>query len=166
MKTLYLLRHAHAEGGMEKNDADRALSTRGQAECAVIGAYVKAHGLCPALALLSPSRRTMETFARICAAAEIDPVARQIKKFYLAAPEDILDSLRMLEDAAASTLIVAHNPGLHQLALLLAEPGDTPMHQALRSGYPAACLTRLEFPLESWRLVRPHLGRLQDRVTP
>ena len=63
---LLLLRHAKAEkGGPGVDDRDRALNPRGRTDAARIGAYMAHHGLLPGGALVSPARRTRETFERL-----------------------------------------------------------------------------------------------------
>ena len=66
---LLVLRHAKAEKadpGMP--DRERPLNSRGQQDAAAIGVYIDRHGLTPDIALVSPARRTGETWERMAAA--------------------------------------------------------------------------------------------------
>ncbi len=62
MLRLLLLRHAKAAWPPGVLDADRPLAPRGQEAAALMGHYIKRECLAPDLALVSPARRTEETW--------------------------------------------------------------------------------------------------------
>ena len=63
MRTLMLLRHAKAVPADGKiRDHDRPLASRGQKDAPKIGAYMARHQLQPDRAIVSPSKRTRETW--------------------------------------------------------------------------------------------------------
>ena len=66
MRTLILLRHAHAEPASDgQADVDRALSAEGLAEAEAAGRWLSAQGLVPDRVLCSPARRTRETLEAV-----------------------------------------------------------------------------------------------------
>ena len=63
MRRLILFRHAKAEPrGPGQSDFDRQLAPRGWEDAAIVGRALAADGVTPDLALVSPSRRTTETW--------------------------------------------------------------------------------------------------------
>jgi phosphohistidine phosphatase len=126
MHRLFILRHAKAathpptaSGG----DHERPLAPRGEAVlpgvARSIGEQLEGHPL--DLVLCSTSTRTRET-VELVAQAEPAVAAAPLKldnKLYLADPARLLKSLRKVPADAATVLLCGHNPGLHQLALLL-----------------------------------------------
>jgi phosphohistidine phosphatase len=127
MRRLILLRHAKAEpraaGG---GDIDRPLAKRGQEDAALMGRVLAARGLKPDLALVSDSVRTRETWDRLAPAF---PAARAAFShgLYNATPEEVLEEIEAASDTADTMIVVAHNPGLHELAVnLLIDGGAAP----------------------------------------
>ncbi|HEY3926563.1 MAG TPA: histidine phosphatase family protein [Acidothermaceae bacterium] len=126
MHRLFILRHAKAathpptpSGG----DHDRPLAPRGIAAlpgvARNIAEQLDGHPL--DLVLCSTSARTRET-VELVAQTEPAVAAAPLKLdslLYLADPARLLKSLRKVPADAATVLLCGHNPGLHQLALLL-----------------------------------------------
>ncbi|HZV26170.1 MAG TPA: histidine phosphatase family protein [Acidothermaceae bacterium] len=126
MHRLIILRHAKAAthpptaGG---GDHERPLAARGVAAlpgvARSIAEQLDGHPL--DLVLCSTSTRTRET-VELVAQAEPAVAAAALKldaKLYLADPARLLKALRKVPADAATVLLCGHNPGLHQLALLL-----------------------------------------------
>ncbi|MEY4322398.1 MAG: hypothetical protein RL410_179, partial [Actinomycetota bacterium] len=65
MPTLVLLRHAKSEWPADTADLERPLNSRGQRDCVAVAAAIEAHGLLMDLVLVSPARRTQETFGLV-----------------------------------------------------------------------------------------------------
>jgi phosphohistidine phosphatase len=126
MHRLFMLRHAKAathpptaSGG----DHDRPLAGRGIAVlpgvARSIAELLDGHPL--DLVLCSTSTRTRET-VELVAATEPAVAAAPVRldgRLYLADPARLLKTLRKVPADAETVLLCGHNPGLHQLALLL-----------------------------------------------
>ena len=151
MRTLILLRHAHAEPAAPgQADADRALSAEGLAEADAAGRWLAEHALVPDRVLCSPAARTRETLAVLGDLGVVE--VREEPSIYEASP----GTLAALADAhadAACLLIVGHNPGLEQLAALLYS-GQSGDHR----GMPPGAVAVLAFPMEA--AVEPGAARL------
>src|SRR5581483_6978257 len=92
MRRLMLLRHAKSapsEGAMR--DRDRPLNPRGRADAPTIGAYMARHGLVPDQAIVSPAKRTRETWEFIAAALPKPPRVAFEDKIYEAEPNTLAD---------------------------------------------------------------------------
>ena len=67
---------------------------------------------------------------------------------------------------AATLLVVAHNPGMQELASLLVATGDIDARERLGRGFPTAALATITFAAEAWSGVHANGGRLEHFVTP
>ena len=167
MRTLMLFRHAKAvpaRSGMR--DRDRSLDSRGLKEAPQIGAYMAHHRLVPDHALVSPARRTRETWTLAAQAFNPAPATSFEERIYEASPETLLDVIRERDTANPVLVVVGHNPTLHGVALMLIASGDLIAREKLREGLPTSGLVIIEFAFESWRKLHPQAGRLSHFVTP
>jgi phosphohistidine phosphatase len=166
MRHLMLLRHAKTERAAPgERDRGRELTTRGRADAPVIGAYLADHGLAPDLALVSPAKRTQETWALIATAFTKAPRAVNDDRIYNAGTEDLLELIRETP-SARTLLVIGHNPGLHDLAMQLITSGDAAMRRRLAEKLPTSGLVVIDFPFDDWSRLRWHCGRLTHYVTP
>jgi uncharacterized protein (DUF952 family)/phosphohistidine phosphatase SixA len=135
MQRLILLRHAEAEISASGGDFNRSLTARGRREAFAAGQALAAAGLIPDLVLLSPSARTVQTWDAV---AQALPPARvqSDPDLYHADAEGLLAAAEAANGDAI--MLVAHNPGLHQLALELTGIPDSGGMARLRTFAPAA----------------------------
>jgi phosphohistidine phosphatase len=164
---LLVLRHAkseRAEAGMP--DRSRRLNTRGHRDAAAIGAYLARHGLTPNAALISSAQRTRETWEEVAAELPDAPAAAYDERLYNAGGGAILKVLKQAGGSAETLLIIAHNPGLHDLARNLIASGDVEWRERLNERLPTAGLVVIDFAVEDWSKLHPHAGRLERFVTP
>ena len=167
MRRLLLFRHAKAtRSGRGIEDRPRALVERGRKDSATIGAYLAAHALIPDRVLVSPAVRTQETwkFAAPQFRSIID--AHTAEKLYDATPEAIMAVLKETPAFVHSLLVIAHNPGLHELALMLVASGNAKACAQLREKLPTAGLVIIDFAFDDWRELRRESGRLDRYATP
>src|SRR5450759_5925401 len=125
MRRLLLFRHAEAESsepGME--DRARVLIERGRMDAVKIGAYMASHALVPDRVVISPAARTQETWKSTATAFRPAPAAMTAEQLYDATPHAIFAVIKQAPAAAHTLLVIGHNPGLHELALMLIASGD------------------------------------------
>jgi phosphohistidine phosphatase len=167
MRRLLLFRHAKAERAeLGEPDRDRPLNDRGRKDAAGIGAYMAGHALVPDRVLVSPALRTQETWKFAAAAFRPRPGAQSVDRLYDAAPHAILGVIKDTPVQAHCMLIVAHNPGLHEVALMLIASGDIEMREQLGEKLPTSGLIIIDFALDDWGKLHPRSGRLERFVTP
>ena len=77
----------------------------------------------PQLVLCSDARRARETLEGVVPGLDT-PEVRFEDGLYAASAESLLERLRSLPDDIEEVLLVGHNPGLRDVLLLLAEPGE------------------------------------------
>lgn len=165
MLRLLLLRHAKAAWPPGVLDLDRPLAKRGQEAALVMGNYLRSERLEPDLAIVSPARRTQETWEHVQPVLG-DVEMRRDGRVYEAPAGRLLTVVREVEPQIRTLLVIGHNPGFEELARLLIGEGD--MDSILRLGqkYPTAGLAVIDFDLESWEDVGKKSGRLERFVTP
>ena len=167
MRTLMLLRHAKAVPADGKiRDHDRPLASRGQKDAPKIGAYIARHQLLPDRALVSPSRRTRETWDLLGPALGKRTCATFEQRLFDASPQTILDVVQETGTACTTLLVIGHNPSLHRAAVGLIATGDLDAREQLRENLPTSGLVIIEFPFDDWRKLHAQAGRLSHFVTP
>jgi phosphohistidine phosphatase len=163
---LMLFRHAKAERGAPgTRDRDRELAPRGLKDAPRMGAYMARHTLIPDLALVSPARRTRQTWEGLASALPALPATFQ-DELYESGSQTVLAAIREVGAHVATLLVVGHNPGLHETARLLIASGDVEARERLNEGLPTSGLAVIDFALGAWDKLHPHSGRLERFVTP
>jgi phosphohistidine phosphatase len=159
-RRLYLLRHAKSswsDPGLA--DHDRPLAPRGRRAAKAIGRHLRDQGIEPALVLCSSATRARETLERIDRArrnAHIEP------ELYGAGAGALLARLHEVPEEVPSVMLIGHNPGMQELAVLLARPG--PEVRALEAKFPTAALVTLE--VSGWSTLGSGTAELIDYVRP
>lgn len=167
MRRLILLRHAKTEHtAASGRDIDRRLDARGIDDAALIGRWLPKNNYRPDLALVSNAARAKETW-EILARSLPGTRREEVDDLYGADPGELL---HIIHDAAASgaerLMIVAHNPGLHELAIALIASGDKTARDALTSNLPTTGVVIINFDIKSFGDVSFHGGKLERYVTP
>lgn len=163
MRRLILLRHAKSDWPDGVSDPDRPLASRGQEAAPKMAAYLAAEGLIPDRVLVSPARRTQETWDLVRPALGAVP-DETVPQIYEAPVSRLLDVVHSIPDEAATALMIGHNPGFQDLARLLGKPGEA--RRALTKKYPTAAITVIDLPVESWAKVEAGEGTVERFVTP
>jgi len=154
MRTLILLRHAHAEPAAPgQADVDRPLSPEGLAEAEAAGRWLAEHGLMPDRVLCSPARRTRETLEAVLGVAGF--VEQRLEDGIYEATPGALAALADAHRDVERLMLVGHNPGLERLLALLhsGQSGDY-------RGMPPGSVAVLELPAEAE--VEPGIARLSS----
>ena len=165
MRTLYVLRHAKSDwSDSSLNDFDRPLNDRGRKAAKVIGKELAKRKLRPDLVLASPAVRASQTLKRVEDASGTPFKVTEDERIYRAEPNALIDLIRSAPDAATRLMVVGHNPGLQQLVLLLAKPGE--LRDEAAEKFPTAALAEICFEAESWRDLAPGDGILEILLRP
>ncbi|MBV9139225.1 MAG: histidine phosphatase family protein, partial [Hyphomicrobiales bacterium] len=120
MKRLLLLRHAKSARPAGVADHERPLAPRGLADARVMGAYLQQEMLLPDLALVSTSARTRQTWDLLLQGLGSVPNLRFEPRLYEASAGELASVIAEVPDEAKEVLLIGHNPGLADLAHLLA----------------------------------------------
>lgn len=165
-KTVLLLRHAKSSrDDLEVADFDRPLSRRGRRDAPRLGKWMHEAGHKPDLVLCSDAKRARETWAGLAETLQSAAPVLFERGLYMANAKALIHRLHRLAGGIASVLVIAHNPGLEEVAHALAD-GKGETFERLQRKFPTAALARLDFDLEDWRKLEPGSGRLAHFVTP
>ncbi|WP_439472540.1 SixA phosphatase family protein [Brevundimonas sp.] len=138
MQRLILMRHAEAERASGSGrDRDRDLSARGKSDAALMGRALAARGVRPDLALVSPASRTRQTWDLVHDAMG-DVEVREDEPLYNGSADTLRRAIEAVEDEAGCLLVLAHNPGVHLLAVeyLIESAASPSVLDRMSGGFP------------------------------
>ena len=167
MRTLMLIRHAKAtrsDGPMR--DQDRPLAPRGLSDAPKIGAYMSRHGLLPDRVVVSPAKRTRETWALLAPAFGKGLKATFDERLYDASPQTVFEIIQENATGCPALLIIGHKPSMHRLGTELIAASDLDNREKLRENLPTSGLVAIAFPFDDWTRLHAQAGRLTHFVTP
>lgn len=169
MRQLLLLRHAKSSWDeRDTPDHDRPLNRRGIAAAAAMRTAMAGLGLAPDVVLVSPSRRTLQTLEAF-EPWEDTPIVDRVDSLYLAPAGTILKAVQDVGATARCVMVVGHNPGLHDLAMLLvgaqAASFDNADVRQLSEGFPSGALAEFAVTVP-WRDLDEGGGRLMRFLSP
>jgi phosphohistidine phosphatase len=160
-KTLYLLRHAEAPMAYGMTDKDRPLSPHGMNQAKLIAKNLVQidHVLCS-----NAVRTKMTSEALVEAGAQFGKID-YLDHLYNATAGTLLENIQSTK--ADNILIIAHNPGIHMLANMLADEDDAnPKREKLHLFYNPATLSILECDIKKWSDIQPRENKLADLIIP
>jgi phosphohistidine phosphatase len=96
------------------------------------------------------------------------PQVEFMSELYGADPAELLDAIRTATIPAApkTLMLVGHNPGMHEVALMLTGGGDPAAAEALADNLPTSGLAIFDFDVKDWSDVAYRRGRLVLFVSP
>jgi phosphohistidine phosphatase len=154
VKRLTLMRHANAQWkDPQISDYDRPLNRRGTSEAEAMSRRLIELKLIPTIVLTSSARRAQQTADIV--ARELGVPARKMRSdesLYLATAADILRVIQTTGPRIPHLMIVGHNPGITELANLLAPTSPTDLA--------TAAICSLTFDARIWADVQA--GNLRD----
>lgn len=172
MRRLMLLRHAKTETDAPSGrDQDRRLDERGHKDAAQIGDWIASHPPFPDAVLVSHAVRARQTWDIAWEAMKDRVPAPQVEvvpELYGADPAEILDAIRTATAPGdpKQLLLIGHNPGMHEIALMLIGGGDPDSARALGDNLPTAGLAIFDFDIKDWGDVAYRRGKLVLFVSP
>jgi len=182
MKRLYLLRHAKSDWSYPGLvDHDRPLNARGERAVRLVRQYIQDNNMLDAdhpldLVLCSTALRTRQTLygtlqpildaADSTNAGVKKPDVQFKERLYHADSYALLEEIRHIDRACDHVMLVGHNPGLHDLAAMLAQSGDAKKMVALHKKLPTGALVVLAFDDLPPKHIVSGTAQLVDFVRP
>jgi phosphohistidine phosphatase len=166
MRQLLLMRHAKSSwDDATLADHLRPLNARGRKAAVAMRGRIHKLGLEPDLILVSSATRTMQTLDAL-EPWDDQPLIEPMENLYLAPAPLLLTVLNGIPETVRSAMMIGHNPGLHDLALMLAsETGEAPARRRLKDGFPTGALLEFSVALP-WARLGPGGGQLVRFVAP
>lgn len=128
-----LVRHAHAEWpDFRGRDFARPLTDLGVEQAHATGLALRTTGVTPRRIIASAARRTEQTARILLDELQLPPASLQLlDSLYNASAPKLADALQSALREGAPVLLVAHNPGISELARLLSgSPSLAPFRPA------------------------------------
>jgi phosphohistidine phosphatase len=165
MNMLHLLRHAKSSAKEGVEDHERPLSGRGREAARRVGQHLSATIGAFDLVLCSSARRTCETLDIVLTEFSRRPRCMIEDGLYLAGVERLMERLRRLDAHDGNVLLIGHNPGLHELALALADQSSPNLDELTSGKFPTAAYASFDIPA-GWSALGYSRHRLIGYVTP
>ncbi len=153
MKTLYLLRHAHTEPAAPPlmSDHERILSPQGVHDAERLAAFMKQEDIFPDFVISSSAVRTLQTartlFGNLLKKEGLKIESHFARDLYQAPADELLNHIRSINDNVSTLLVVAHNPGIAELAHFLSRGTLADF----TTEYKPCTMTWLTADVESWK---------------
>ena len=174
-RRLILLRHAKSDWP-DVPDRDRPLAKRGRRDAPRIGRWLHEHGYQPDVVVVSAAARTRQTWDLVAPELGGSPAVRFEPRAYAASALTLLYLAQELPARYRTALLIAHNPGLSELAASLAappqsdqptgNPAPAPDHGRTPAiSLPTAAVAVFEFSGD-WPSLTPGHARLTNLTTP
>ena len=160
---VHILRHAQSPmvGG---DDIDRPLSDKGVSDMVAMASdHKNQEHLKIDYCFCSPARRTRKTWQVLMQNGLGDIKTEYPDFLYNASAGMLYEVIKGADQQYRSVLIVAHNPGVYELAVFLADPK---LSAELQFGYKPGTLSSLQFDCDQWADIQPHSGVTQKIIVP
>ena len=169
-RRLILLRHAKSDWP-DVPDRDRPLAKRGRRDAPRIGRWLHDHDYLPDVVICSTARRTEQTWELVAPELAGAPSVRFEPRAYAASALTLLHVIRELPGRYRAALLVAHNPGLSELACRLAAasgagaPAEDDEAAPAGIRFPTAAVAVFDLAT-GWAALSPGQARMIDFTTP
>ncbi|MFL2816148.1 MAG: SixA phosphatase family protein [Alphaproteobacteria bacterium] len=161
---LLLWRHAKTEIGF--HDHDRNLTKRGKSDANIVGKYILENTLSFKI-LTSSSNRTVQTTKTLLDLSFQKNNFQIIEDLYLASDDEMKDIIFSYKKESQNIICIAHNPGIHQLALSLVKKSSIdPKFEKINHKYPTAALAVIKIKDGNWENLYNNQNELIDFITP
>ncbi len=158
-KQLTLIRHAKSSwDNTSLSDHARDLNKRGRRDAARMGEALRKREISFDLILCSSAKRARETLALLRERLEIeDDAVTFLDDLYCAPAPTLVELIRQVDNSKNSIAIIAHNPGLEDLATMLSDE---------REPFSTCTVMQIEFEMDSWKQVDKVIGKRTLFLSP
>lgn len=167
-RRLVIVRHAKSDYPWGVGDHERPLAPRGRGDAPRVGSWIAGELGAPDLAVVSPAARTRQTWELLSPAFGTDVPMRLDDRIYGAWGDELVAVVAGLPAQARTVLLVGHEPGVSDLALLLADRGAGPgrsLRDRISEKYPTCTAAILTSGLD-WDRAGPGWGVLVQVKSP
>lgn len=162
-KRLFLLRHAMALSQGNDGDSGRSLAPKGLEDAQALGRMMVQNGYVPDVVLCSSAVRTRQTLSE---ALPDFADAKIVDILYNGSVGDYLYEIQKIDDTHQNILMIAHNPCIYELVILLAAQGHDSVMQRLSEGYSPASLSIIHCECDKWADIQPAVNELVGLSNP
>lgn len=116
-RVLVVMRHAKSDWSGDVPDLERPIGRRGRRQAAEAGAWLAEHLPDLELVVTSPAERARSTASVV--ASYVDRPVRGDERLYTWDAAGVLASVRDIDDAVTTAVVVGHNPALEEFVVTL-----------------------------------------------
>jgi phosphohistidine phosphatase len=153
-----------ASASLGTKDIERILTSHGIDQAKRVGNYLIQTGADIDLAFCSIAKRTQMSLLTVQVVGTSIHKTEYIQKLYNASAGDILHFIQKSD--AENIMVVAHNPGIHELARTLVGDGDKEKIEKLNIFYSPGTLSVINCPVKKWKDIQPGQNTLEDLFIP
>ena len=176
-KTLFIMRHAQAMPSAA-SDKERTLTPKGKEDARALGHYMKKQNHAIDLIYCSSALRTRQSWEQISGVLyktkpeDNEQSAGHTFQYeeqdglYNADSEKILRHIQNAPASCQGLMIVAHNPGIHQLCFTLARNAGERFLGRLSSKFEPGTLAVFSCDLDDWSDITENNVKITDLVDP
>lgn len=159
-RTLTLLRHAKSSWqDPTLTDMERPLNKRGRRDATTMALRLQEHGATFKTIFSSPARRARETITRMLLTLPAQDTQLTFDQgFYTFERDELLHTIRQLDDKLHDVMLVGHNPAMHDTLRWLTG-------QAIAE-FPTCAAAQLNLGLPHWKKVQKGCAQLRWVVLP
>ncbi len=158
-KQLSLIRHAKSSwDNTHLPDYERTLNERGQQDAISMGKALRERKIKFEQILCSSAKRARETLALLCGQLEIeDNTPDYLDDLYCASVATLIEIIQQLDNSKNNITIVAHNPGLEDLAAILSNKNES---------FSTCTVMQIEFEIDNWHQIGKVTGKQTMILNP
>lgn len=170
-RTLIVVRHAKSAWGLDLDDHERPLSTRGRHDAAALGHFLATRKLAADQVICSTAVRAQQTWEHASAAGARAEHRADDERVYEAVTDELIKVLQETSDEMLTVIIIGHGPAIPELVEALAVRHDRrgdPLREAWRQmdkKYPTNGCAVINFD-GSWAELRPGRAELESFDVP
>ena len=150
---------------MGSSDKARTLAARGRRDAPTIGRWLAEQGIEPDLVVISPAKRTRQTWELALPETGGTPPSTIDARVYENSIEDLLAVIQEAGPDVTTLALVGHNPSMEELAVTLDDGGGSASRDELRKGFPTSGVAVLAIPSD-WADVGPATATLEHFAVP
>lgn len=162
---LLVVRHAKSAWPPGVPDRERPLGPRGQRDAPRMGRRIRELVGTLDLALISPTRRTQQTWELMNGELGHRGPVEIDQRIYDAWGGNMVDLVGQLPAQARTVLVLGHEPGVSELVLRLCGPGNPDLRTRVATKFPT-CAVAVLTAAQPWAALRPGHAELQTFTTP
>ena len=142
----------------------RPLNKRGRESAKTMAAYLRRARISPDVVVCSTALRAKQTLEPIANAIKPPRVTFESRIYGVAQPE-LLKYLRGLPESVECALLIGHNPGLHDLALALADAKSRKHLPPAEGKFPTGAMATFRFD-GAWKELRSNGATVLSFTSP
>ncbi|NVJ90772.1 MAG: histidine phosphatase family protein [Methylocystaceae bacterium] len=161
------MRHAKSSwANPDLIDFDRGLNDRGNRAAQAMAVHLLQEMPLPDMIICSSAQRTRETLAYLLKSYAHPIDVEVTRDLYMASDLTMMEKIKQVSPEVETLMVLAHNPGMEELAMMLCSTAQSALSQEMYMKYPTAACAHFIFEVACWSEIKRATGTLQAFVRP